>query len=690
MSSRILTVMFTDIQGFTARTSATSREGLRTLLAVHEDLLLPVTAQFGGRLVKTIGDALLVTFVSPTNAVLCGLEMQRVLAGWNQQQTGSDRITIRVAISAGEVEERDKDVFGEAVNVAARVEGITDPGEVWFTESVYLAMNKAEVPSSAIGHRRLKGIPEPVKVYRAITDPHAADPDALTDALRGNGFDDVTLPTTGAPPRPRSSRAWLPWVAVGPILAAGVLALVMHFDKHEGAELPGEVMEGESGELVESGESGLKALPQQGGGGEVERLEAEIQEALDAGDLEVALERAFVLVSKHPQLDTGRHAVRAVVGEQTRKLVDSRAFDAALKRLDELEARWAWLTLTDLRVDVRLRQAEVLYDAMDHDGAYKLLDALLLEHPGDLRVARAMVERFGASYPNGARRLSATAAFSVAGHTEGRLDALTGDTLTIAYFRFPPYGGDAESAREILAARFPAAVDRAVEQLMDRSENTRVNAYHLARLADRITEAQILGYHFQNLTNLSSTSKGTLEAAMDWVEARVAAPGWDALKKEAKLPLTTPLRILGDLDERGEAMCALLARAFMPELTDPLLEIAMTSSGYRRRCNAYGILRDAGALDRLDLDGFHGWVLENFPTKTLHRCYDESVAWFAAAEGERVPAARAVLGTARLTAEKKLDAYRKAARPGWNSEFWPARAEKNLATVDAALAVPIP
>ncbi len=154
MSSRVLTVMFTDIKGFTERTSSTSRESLRELLAVHEDLLLPVTAQYGGRLVKTIGDALLVTFTSPTNGVLCGLEMQSVLAAWNAAREASEQITIRVALSAGEVEERDSDVFGEAVNIAARLEGVTEAGEVWFTDAVYLSMNKAEVPSSEVGHRR--------------------------------------------------------------------------------------------------------------------------------------------------------------------------------------------------------------------------------------------------------------------------------------------------------------------------------------------------------------------------------------------------------------------------------------------------------------------------------------------------------------------------------------------------------
>ncbi|MBI4712674.1 MAG: hypothetical protein HY762_05170 [Planctomycetes bacterium] len=59
-----------------------------------------------------------------------------------------------------------KDLFGEAVNIAARIEGITEATEIYFTEAVYLAMNKSEVPSSEIGWRKLKGIPEAIKVYK--------------------------------------------------------------------------------------------------------------------------------------------------------------------------------------------------------------------------------------------------------------------------------------------------------------------------------------------------------------------------------------------------------------------------------------------------------------------------------------------------------------------------------------------
>ena len=186
MTSRVLTVMFTDIKGFTDRTSKTSREQLLSLLDAHEQLLLPIAHKFNGHLVKTIGDSLLLTFESPTNAVLCAMLMQEKLRDYNNQQNEDEIINVRIAINSGEVEERKGDIFGEAVNIAARIEGITEVDEIYFTESVYLAMNKAEVPSSEVGKRLLKGIPEVIKVYRVIQDPNSSDYQSLLQNLKHN------------------------------------------------------------------------------------------------------------------------------------------------------------------------------------------------------------------------------------------------------------------------------------------------------------------------------------------------------------------------------------------------------------------------------------------------------------------------------------------------------------------------
>lgn len=165
-STENLTIMFTDMVGYTERTARQSRAQNKTMLSEHDRLLLPVLSAFGGNRIKSIGDALLVTFRSPTDAIHCGMALHDTLAEYNSRHGEHEQILIRVSINVGEVRIENRDVYGEAVNVASRVQSITPSGEIYFTEAVYLAMNKAEVSSEAAGEHKLKGIPEAVRVYR--------------------------------------------------------------------------------------------------------------------------------------------------------------------------------------------------------------------------------------------------------------------------------------------------------------------------------------------------------------------------------------------------------------------------------------------------------------------------------------------------------------------------------------------
>ncbi len=163
--------MFTDLKNFTDRSSRQTRQELLRLLELHDDLVRPIFEQFGGNIVKTVGDAFLVTFESPTDAVLCGIEVQNNLRKHNEDVEHDEKMEVRIAINSGEVTMKNNDVFGEAVNITSRIEGIAEPNEIYFTEAVYLAMNKSEVPSSEVGHRHLKGIPHEIKVYKVLREP---------------------------------------------------------------------------------------------------------------------------------------------------------------------------------------------------------------------------------------------------------------------------------------------------------------------------------------------------------------------------------------------------------------------------------------------------------------------------------------------------------------------------------------
>ncbi len=166
-----LTVMFTDISGFTRHTETITRDELMSRLDTHNQLLMPIIAHFEGKIVKTIGDAFLITFESPTNAVQCGLFMQHTLRQHNQGKPEPQQIHIKISINSGEVTVTENDVFGDPVNVSAKIEKATNPDEIYFTESVFLAMNKAEVPTSFVKTFRPKGADsQEIKLYKVAMD----------------------------------------------------------------------------------------------------------------------------------------------------------------------------------------------------------------------------------------------------------------------------------------------------------------------------------------------------------------------------------------------------------------------------------------------------------------------------------------------------------------------------------------
>ncbi|MCP3137838.1 adenylate/guanylate cyclase domain-containing protein [Pyxidicoccus xibeiensis] len=175
MKTANLAIVFTDIKGFTERTSRQTLEENQRLLQVHNALLAPLFKAFGGRIIKSIGDAFLVTFESPTQAVLSGIAIQDRLWHHNRNTPEEEQLHVRVAINVGEVRLEANDVFGEPVNIAARVEGLAEAGEVYFTEAVYLAMNKAEVPSKEVGAFELKGIPGKIRVFHVPRAPYRVE-----------------------------------------------------------------------------------------------------------------------------------------------------------------------------------------------------------------------------------------------------------------------------------------------------------------------------------------------------------------------------------------------------------------------------------------------------------------------------------------------------------------------------------
>ena len=165
---RLAAIMFTDMVGFTSLSQKNEALGLE-LLQEHRRLLRPLFPKHNGREIKTIGDSFLVEFASALEALRCAFEIQQLLNELDVNRPPEKRILLRVGIHLGDVVHSEKDVQGDAVNVASRIEPLASPGGITITEQVYHQIrNKFEFPFVSLGQQSLKNVHDPVEVYRVV------------------------------------------------------------------------------------------------------------------------------------------------------------------------------------------------------------------------------------------------------------------------------------------------------------------------------------------------------------------------------------------------------------------------------------------------------------------------------------------------------------------------------------------
>jgi len=169
VTHQMLTLMFVDIVNYTKTTTKLSRELFSDMHDVFDTLVMNAVDEYNGKIIKKIGDAFLITFPVATDGVQCGITMQKEFQEYNEDHDLPAPLRIRVAIHAGDVMIKDNDVYGDAVNMAARIEGLAKENDVVFSEAVYSAMNKGEIEYYHIGTRKVKGVEKPVRIFRAKT-----------------------------------------------------------------------------------------------------------------------------------------------------------------------------------------------------------------------------------------------------------------------------------------------------------------------------------------------------------------------------------------------------------------------------------------------------------------------------------------------------------------------------------------
>ena len=165
---RLAAILAGDIVGYSRLMGADEEGTLARVNVFRREFWEPKIAEHRGRIVKRTGDGVLIEFASVVDAARCGIEIQRGMVERNAEVPPDKRIELRMGIHIGDIIIEDGDIFGDGVNVAARLEGIAEPGGICFSRAAFEQVDgKLDVSFEDGGEQKLKNIARPVRVYRA-------------------------------------------------------------------------------------------------------------------------------------------------------------------------------------------------------------------------------------------------------------------------------------------------------------------------------------------------------------------------------------------------------------------------------------------------------------------------------------------------------------------------------------------
>ena len=172
---RLAAILAVDVVGYSRLMGDDEAGTLAALKAHRREFITPKTAEHGGRIVKLMGDGALVEFASVVDAVECAVALQHGLSERNADTPEDRRIVFRIGVNLGDVIIDGDDIYGDGVNVAARLEGLAQPGTICISRTVFdHVKGKVELGFEDLGEHRVKNITDPVHAYRVLTGPDDA------------------------------------------------------------------------------------------------------------------------------------------------------------------------------------------------------------------------------------------------------------------------------------------------------------------------------------------------------------------------------------------------------------------------------------------------------------------------------------------------------------------------------------
>jgi len=170
--SREITIMFTDIKGSTSYYETRGDLAGRTMIHQHNAIVLPIIEKHKGTLLKTIGDATMSIYEDPANGLRAATEIQQALRSHNKGKPAGEQINVRCGLNCGIGLVENNDVYGDVVNVTARIEGLASAGDIYISEQIYEKLRQAdEFIFRFVEAAKVKGKDEPIKVFRLVWNP---------------------------------------------------------------------------------------------------------------------------------------------------------------------------------------------------------------------------------------------------------------------------------------------------------------------------------------------------------------------------------------------------------------------------------------------------------------------------------------------------------------------------------------
>jgi adenylate cyclase len=187
LERKLVAILAADIEGFSSHMER-DEAGTLAVLSSHRLIIDASITEFGGRITSTAGDSVLAEFASVVSVINCAVQIQDLLANENAELDEAQRLFLRIGINVGDVMMKDGDIFGDGVNIAARLESLAEPGGICVSRGVRDHLRKHPIAFADLGEQKVKNIAQPVRAFKVrMWEAPEEEIDPVLEATRVDG-----------------------------------------------------------------------------------------------------------------------------------------------------------------------------------------------------------------------------------------------------------------------------------------------------------------------------------------------------------------------------------------------------------------------------------------------------------------------------------------------------------------------